>query len=127
MKGNGSIKVDEKLLNEMFHVDDHDPVMARKHVEHEIDSAPLDKLEWANLERLGRRKKRKILDATRINLRRSRAGMETLSKMFIDRKLYKIKKNETSIKMLIFQVSVIVILGVALVFLLLWGVLSLVG
>ena len=70
---------------------------------------------------------RKILDATRINLRRSRAGMETLSKMFIDRKLYKIKKNETSIKMLIFQVSVIVILGVALVFLLLWGVLSLVG
>ena len=127
MKGNGSIKVDEKLLNEMFHVDDHDPVMARKHVEHEIDSAPLDKLEWANLERLGRRKKRKILDATRINLKRTRAGMETLSKMFIDRKLYKIKKNETSIKMLIFQVSVIVILGVALVFLLLWGVLSLVG
>ena len=121
MKRNRNIKVDEKLLNELFHVDDHDPHMARKHVEHEIDSVPLDKLEWANLERLGRRKKRRILDATRINLKRTRAGMETLSKMFIDRKLYGIKKNEPSIKMLILQVSVIVILGVALVFLLLWG------
>ena len=57
-------------MNELFHVDDHDPAMARKHVEHEIDSAPLDKLELANLERLGRRKKRRILDGTRINLRR---------------------------------------------------------
>ena len=127
MKGNGSIKVDEKLLNEMFHVDVHDPGMARKHVEHEIDSAPLDKLELASLERLGRRKKRRILDATRINLRRTSAGMETLSQMFIDRKLYGIKKNKTSIKMLICRASLIVILGFALAFLLLWGLVSLVG
>ena len=126
MKGNGSIKVDEKLLNEMFHVDDHDPAMARKHVEHEIDSAPLDKLELASLERLGRRKKRRILDATRINLRRTSAGMETLSQMFIDRKLYGIKKNKTSIKMLICRASLIVILGFALAFLVLWGLVSLV-
>ena len=127
MKGNGNIKVDEKLLNELFHVDDHDPAMARKHVEHEIDSAPLDKLELANLERLGRRKKRRILDGTRINLRRARAGMETLSQMFIDRKLYGIRKNKTSIKMLICRGSLIVILGFALAFLLLWGLVSLVG
>jgi hypothetical protein len=126
LKGNGSIKVDEKLLNEMFHVDDHDPAMARKHVEHEIDSAPLDKLELASLERLGRRKKRRILDATRINLRRTSAGMETLSQMFIDRKLYGIKKNKTSIKMLICRASLIVILGFALAFLVLWGLVSLV-
>ena len=127
MKGNGNIKVDEKLLNEMFHVDVHDPGMARKHVEHEIDSAPLDKLEWASLERLGRRKKRKILDATRINLRRTSAGMETLSKMFIDRKLYEIKKNEISLKMLILQALLIVVSGFAIAFLVLWGLVSLVG
>jgi hypothetical protein len=127
LKGNGNIKVDEKLLNEMFHVDVHDPGMARKHVEHEIDSAPLDKLEWASLERLGRRKKRKILDATRINLRRTSAGMETLSKMFIDRKLYEIKKNEISLKMLILQALLIVVSGFAIAFLVLWGLVSLVG
>ena len=127
MKRNRNIKVDEKLLNELFHVDDHDPAMARKHVEHEIDSAPLDKLELASLERLGRRKKRRILDATRINLRRTSAGMETLSQMFIDRKLYGIKKNKTSIKMLICRGSLIVVLGFALAFLLLWGLVSLVG
>ena len=119
--------MDEKLLNELFHVDDHDPAMARKHVEHEIDSAPLDKLELANLERLGRRKKRRILDGTRINLRRARAGMETLSNMFINRKLYEIKKNKTSIKIRIFQASLIVILGFSLSLLLLWGLVSLVG
>jgi hypothetical protein len=101
--------------------------MARKHVEHEIDSAPLDKLEWASLERLGRRKKRKILDATRINLRRTSAGMETLSKMFIDRKLYEIKKNEISLKMLILQALLIVVSGFAIAFLVLWGLVSLVG
>ena len=127
MKRNRNIKVDEKLLNELFHVDDHDPAMARKHVEHEIDSAPLDKLELANLERLGRRKKRRILDGTRINLRRARAGMETLSNMFINRKLYEIKKNKTSIKIRIFQASLIVILGFSLSLLLLWGLVSLVG
>ncbi len=127
MKRNGSVKMDEKLLNEMFHVDAHDPAMARKHVEHEIDSATLDKLEWANLERLGRRKKRKILDATRINLRRACAGMETLSNMFVNKKLYEIKKKEKSIKMLIFKVSVIVISGFVLAFMVLWGLLSLVG
>ena len=127
MKRNGNVKVDEKLLNEMFHVDAHDPVMARKHVEHEIDSVPLDKLEWANLKRLGRRKKRKILDATRINLRKTRSGMETLSNMFVNRKLYEIKKKEKSIKMRIFQVSVIVISGFVLAFMMLWGLLSLVG
>jgi hypothetical protein len=127
LKRNRNIKVDEKLLNELFHVDDHDPAMARKHVEHEIDSAPLDKLELANLERLGRRKKRRILDGTRINLRRARAGMETLSNMFINRKLYEIKKNKTSIKIRIFQASLIVILGFSLSLLLLWGLVSLVG
>ena len=53
--------------------------------------------------------------------------METLSQMFIDRKLYGIKKNKTSIKMLICRASLIVILGFALAFLLLWGLVSLVG